>query len=283
MKKQNGYIGPALVLVLVLFSAVLLYAFIARKAHAQINDQGNNAAFSLSAAAQTSLNDEINSVVQENPGIDVGVVTVNLKTGQTDRYGIFDPFEAASCAKLVTAVDFLHHVEVGDYTLSDNFGGLTARQQLKKMIEVSDDYAWLSFNTELGHSDLLAYANSIGFTDYNPDKNTMPASDIALLLQKLYTGKLLNKQNTTLLLSFMASANYRQYIDAVVPGDVNFYHKTGLLEGRIHDAAIIGDSQHPIVLVVFTKNANDPLNASPKQVEIIHHVASDVLAAYNIK
>jgi beta-lactamase class A len=268
-------------LILVTIALVLLHFVAIKKVHAE-KIPAPKPAQTPTSQQLASMAGSINSIVNSDPDIDVGVSIINLNDNQSQQYGVTDPFEAASTAKLITAADYLHHVEAGSASLGDSVNGATAQYELQQMIEVSDDNAWLAFNDLLGHPDLQNYASSIGLTNYDPDLNTLPASDIATLLQKLYEGKLLNSSDTRLLLSYMAAANYSDYIGGVVPGNVKFYHKAGVLDDRIHDAAIIDNGKNPIVLVIFTKNESDESDAAPDQVQIIQQISTAVFNAYSI-
>ena len=284
-KKSN--FGVMFILLLVLPCAIFWYV---RYFHASGRPQATAAAAQapqahvtgLSSAEITTLGSNVQAIIAQNPDVEIGVAVVDLKTGNRQSYGVADSFEAASTAKLITAADFLHHVEDGNANLSDTVNGNSAQYELQQMIEVSDDDAWAALNDTLGHADLATYAASIGLVNYNVDANTLPATDIATLLQKLYAQQLLNQANTALLLGYMAQANYAQYIGAVVPQNAQFYHKAGYLEDRVHDAGIIDDGTHAVAIVIFTKNAGDDENASPAQPTAIQQIAAAILKAYHI-
>lgn len=229
------------------------------------------------------LSSSINSTMNSNPNIDVSVSLIDLNTNRLQHFGEHAAFEAGSTAKLITAADYLHHVEQGKASLNQIIEGSSAQSELQQMIEVSDDNSWYALNDFLGHADLSSFAASQGLSGYDADTNTLTSNDIALLLQKLYQGKLLNSQHTRLLLGYMAVANYNGYIASVVPANVKFYHKAGFLDDRVHDAAIIDNGKRPIVLVIFTKNELDDTQADPAQVQIIQAIAQAVLNAYSIK
>ena len=220
----------------------------------------------------TTMNQQINNVIAQNPNMDIGVSVINLDNNQTYNYGETDPFIAASVGKLITASLYLQDVQNGTYTMSQELSYDTAQNELKNMIVNSDNTAWTDFNGLLGHDALQNYGNQIGLTNYDPDVNTMTASDISSLLSKLYKGQLLNPTNTQLLLSYMkqADTDYGQYIVAAVPSGVTVYHKVGWLSDRVHDAAIITDGTHSYVLVIFTK-AEDGSNYDETAGEQVFH------------
>lgn len=201
----------------------------------------------------------INQVIAANTDVDISVTVLDLKTGSSTHYGVANDitFEAASISKLITAVAYLHGVEQGSYTLDQDINGQSAQANLQTMIVDSDNDAWQALNNTITHDTLQSYATTtLGFSDYDPDANTLTPDDIAHLEQKLYQQKLLNKSHTQLLLGYMAQANRTDFIKAAIPSGVAFYHKAGWLEDRDHDAAIIDDGNHPYILVIFT-NGHD--------------------------
>lgn len=228
----------------------------------------------LSVAQKNQMAGTINSVIGANPDIDIGVAITDLNDNKSYHYGLNQPFIAASVAKLITATMYLHGVEAGQFSLSDQLSYGTAHYELQQMIEQSDNTAWEDFNALLTHAGLQAYAGSIGLSNYDPDQNTLTVDDIALLLSKLYKGQLLNHTDTQMLLSYMRSANEAGYIVAAVPAGIKVYHKAGWLADRVHDAAIIDYVKHPYVLVIFTKD-----NSGTYDDQAGHQIFASITAA----
>jgi beta-lactamase class A len=199
------------------------------------------------------LQSQLGALIAKHSDMRISISYKDIKSHRSFQYGAKGVYTAASVGKLITASLLLSQVDAGQRSLSDPVGGSTARQQLKAMIEVSDNTAWLNLNILLGYDKLEAYAKKVGITDYDSKENLLSAEDIAMLLQKLYSNQLLSKTSTDLLLGHMKVANYRQYIVAAVPDKSTVYHKVGFLEDRLHDAAIINNGKYPYVLVIFTE------------------------------
>jgi beta-lactamase class A len=232
--------------------------------------------------ALSTMDTQINDVLSVNKGVDISVTVTDLRTGQSRSYGPAVSYEAASVAKLITAADLLHQTESGQQKLSETLeDGNTAGHDLRQMIVMSDNNAWQSLTDQLTLDDLGTYSQSIGINDYDLNNNTLQTGDIAMLLQKLYDGTLLNKTSTRLLLSYMKIANENGFITPAVPKDVTVYHKAGVLEDRIHDAAIIADPSNPVALVIFT-NGHGAGNDGART-QAIQAITKAVLTAYNIK
>ena len=211
----------------------------------------------------TVMNSTISAAIQQYPLMDIGVSVIDIKTGDAENYGVQNPFEAASTAKLLTAITYLHDVEQGKDTLSQPVGTRTGQEALKAMIINSDNEAWNDFNNGLmSHAELSAYAAKIGLKNYNPDSNTITPASIALLLSDLYQEKLISHQHTQLLLSYMLQAKEVEYITDAVPAGTKVYHKPGYLGDRVNDAAIVDNGSRPYVLVIFSKSRTDSYNTT---------------------
>lgn len=203
----------------------------------------------------TAMDTTIQGVIAANPGMDIGVATVDILTGDTKTYGVEVPFVAASTAKLLTAISFLHDVEQGKHSLQETVSGRTAEAALEALIVDSDNQTWHELNEAvMSHDELAAYARTIGFTNYDPDLNTVTPSSLATLLSNLYQKRLLNEEHTALLLSYMARAKEVDYIISTAPAGTKVYHKPGYLSDRMHDAAILDNGSRPYVLIIFTKS-----------------------------
>ncbi|HEY5152804.1 MAG TPA: serine hydrolase [Candidatus Saccharimonadales bacterium] len=229
---------------------------------------------------QTLMASQINGIIGSS-SLEVGVSIIDLTDNQRYDYGLGDTeYIAASTTKLLSASLFLHDVEQGQDSLGQSLDDTTAQAEMQKMIVVSDDDAWVAFNDLLGHRALLQYAQSLGMNSYDPDNNTITSDDLALLLGRLYQGKLLNSQHTNLLLGYMAQADYTQYIGSAIPQGTKFYHKVGYLDDRVMDAAIIDNGKHPYVLVIFTK---DPSGVSYDQTagqQAFHDITAATLSVF---
>jgi beta-lactamase class A len=191
---------------------------------------------------------------------------MDLNSGSLRQYGVEVPFEAASTAKVLTAVAYYEMVEAGDASLDDPMGSYTAGFQLQEMIQDSDNDSWaLLVNAD----DTSAMGVS-----YDVDGNTLTPADMAHVLAELYDGKLLDQEHTQQLLSYMQNTNDEDLIPAALPVGVTVFHKYGLLGGELHDAAILTTATRGVVLVIYTKG-NDPTDI-PQQTELIHTITAAV-------
>lgn len=225
-----------------------------------------------------SIETQIKKIIESYPALQISVTYTDIQTSTTVKEGLNEPYNAASTTKLLTAVLFLQEVEGGKYSLETPVGGVTAKEQLRKMIEVSDNVSWQAFNSLLTGQALDRFAQDTGLLKYDSRTNVATPSDIALLLGKLYKNQLLNQENTQLLLSHMQRASESQYIPTALPAGTKVYHKAGYLADRAHDAAIIDNGERPFVLVIFTKsNGNYDFVLGQK---IMHEITGAIWPSY---
>lgn len=232
----------------------------------------------ISTSTWNQLSQEINALIAANPQLDISVAVIDVRTNTKGNYGIQDNFAGASTTKVLTAAAYLHDVETNQASLTDSVNGINAQQQIKQMINRSNNESWEALNQAVGYGRLENYAHSIGMSSYKYIGNLMTASDEALLLQKLYSGELLNDTHKQLLLSFMQNTNNEDMIPVVKPEGASLYHKYGQLDGRLHDAAIIDYKDRPIVIVIYTKGAADTSGVEyATRTQLIQNIARTAL------
>lgn len=244
--------APALIVIsLAATGALWLYGHFGP---AQVSARSSSLDRSAPSLDEAALSSHIQSITSNYKDLEISVSVTDLQSGKTYHWGETAGYTAASLGKVITAAAYLHTVETGQAHLNDDVGDASARQQLTKLIEESDNDAWTALNETLTDGGLQSYARSIGLTNYNPQDNTMTSNDITAVLSKLYQGSLLNKADTTFLLSLLKNANMRDYIVSAVPSGTTVYHKVGYLDDRLNEAAIITRSGRSYVLAIFSKS-----------------------------
>jgi beta-lactamase class A len=229
----------------------------------------------------TTMNSAITAEILKYSSMDVGVSVIDIKTGDTAEYGVQNPFVAASTAKMLTAIAYLHDVEQGKATLTQQVGNRNAKDALQALIVDSDNVAWDAFNNGvMSHTELAAYATSIGLSNYNPNNNTITPTSVAKLLSDLYQEKLLNHEHTQLLLTYMSQAKEVEFITNTVPTGTKVYHKPGYLADRVHDAAIIDNGKRPYVLIIFSKSRTNSYNMT-KGGTLFKNITLATLSTFN--
>jgi beta-lactamase class A len=226
------------------------------------------------AGVGSALDAELNNIINTNSEYQIGVTLIDLSNGSSHQYGVQEPFEAASTAKVLAAAAYYQLVETGAVSLDDPLGDYTSGVQIKEMIQESDNGSWSLIMDAVGYSELQDYAASIGVS-YDPETNTLTPAEMASILADLYTGKLLDQQDTAQLMSYMQDTNYESLIPAAVPAGITVFHKYGLLDDELHDASILAEGASSYAFVVYTKGQDE--SDIPARTEVFHELTQTVV------
>lgn len=205
----------------------------------------------------------------ENSDMQLGIEVLDFETDEKASLRPELQFFAASTAKVITATATLKKVDSGLWTLKDRVGNYSLEYQLGQMISQSNNDSWALINSKVPRTEQQAFAESLGLQNSDYVKTETSAGDLALLLQQIYQKKILSEESTKLLLSFMQDTNEESFIPAALSKNVTIYHKTGLLDSYIHDAAIIKDGESTFALVILSKGTMpDPVSRAELFAEI---------------
>lgn len=229
------------------------------------------------AAADAAL-DSIVKGFGTKYGTKVGIVVYDTSTGHEATTNQDESFVSASLYKLYVAYGILRKVDDGNLSLSANIDnqpiadppgtGDSIQECLTKMIEVSDNACGKALGEVAGWANLDTLLKSEGYTgtmlnNYDStgvlsgDKHTT-ASDIALLLENLYNGKLLSSSSNALFLQLLASQEIDSYLPSGFPAGTKIAHKTGTLYGYVHDAGIVYGTNKNLIVVFMSGEWADP-------------------------
>jgi beta-lactamase class A len=215
----------------------------------------------------------VNAIIKANSRYALGVALIDVKDGAVHQYGDTTKFVAASTAKILAAAAYYHLVETGRASLATRMGSSTAGVQIRQMVQQSNNESWALILGAVGQQGITAYAASLGIS-YDRTVNLLTPAETAKTLSLLYSGKLLNRQNTAQLLSYMQRTNYETLIPAAVPPGIEVFHKYGLLSGNLHDASILVQDGKAYVFVVYTLGQSGA--DAPDRTRIIHDLTRTV-------
>jgi beta-lactamase class A len=171
----------------------------------------------------------------------------------------------------------MHQVELGRASLTQNIGGMSAQENIRRMLVYSDNDAWARLNKYLTFRGEQSYLQTVGVAGVvQADNMQFTTPNMAKLLQLLYTGQLMNSAHQQLLYGYMAHTTVTNLIQAALPTDAIVYHKYGQLYGNLHDAAIVQMAGHTFVLVIYTNNPSSNSTRYKDQVTLIHAVTAAV-------
>ncbi len=201
---------------------------------------------------------------------------MDTSDGQLQSYGDVAPYTAASTAKVLTAAAYYHLVETGDKSLDTPLGAFNAAFQLKAMINTSSDDSWVLLMQDIGYPRLTDYAATLGIT-YDPEQNLLAPADMARLLQQLATGKLLDAGHTAELLGYMQQTNDEDLIPAATAPGITVHHKYGVVQGYVHDAALLSAGDRSYAVVIYTWGPDDADSAD--RLDLIHELTHQLTGA----
>lgn len=232
------------------------------------------------ADEQVEFINNIDSLLASTHGFNFEISVENLNNKSVLNFGPSTPMISASVSKILTAADFLKLAELGKENLNEILSdGQSASYALRQMITISSDTAWESLNDKVTYPQLQNYADSLGLTSYNYIYNTLSAADTVKLYADLYSGDLLDPIDTSLVLSYMKVANFRNYIVAAVPATDIVYHKIGIWNGELNDAAIITNNKTSVVMAIYSL-ATGP-DSNPAVLPSIFQQITKLVLAYN--
>ena len=226
----------------------------------------------------------INGVDQNLDGV-LGVAILDLTTGQKYLLHADEVFPTASSIKIAILAELYRQAQQGKlklrdlYTLqsSDIVGGsgiagaltpgvtrLTLRDVAALMISVSDNSATNIIIDRVGMENVNALLDSLGLKHMRLRRKMMDVNaaaegrenlatprEMAMLLEDLYRGKVLNKQMTDDFFELL-SVHKESYIPRELPEDLRVANKPGELEGVRNDSGIVFTGKRPFIISVMT-------------------------------
>lgn len=217
------------------------------------------------------------------------VVIKNLKTNESYELNQDKVFQAASLYKLWVMAETYRLIEQGKLDpekvlssdvvdLNNKFniatdsaelaeGTVSARVQdaLTQMIEVSSNYSALLLASDINLSNVSRFLSDFEFSHSkitNPPVTT--AGDIADFYEKLYLGKLANKESTKQMLVLLKNQTLNDRIPKYLPDALDIGHKTGELDSFKHDAGIVYAPQGDYIIVIMS-DTKDSASAAEQE------------------
>jgi beta-lactamase class A len=215
----------------------------------------------------------------------MGVYLLDLATGNTLALNADESFPTASTIKIAILAELFHQAQQGKLNLNDSYtlqssdlvGGsgiagsltpgvtrLTLRAVAALMISVSDNSMTNVIIDRVGMENVNALLESLGLTHTRLRRKMMDVKaaaegrenvstprEVALLLEALYKGNVLNKQFTEDFFNLL-SVHKESYVPRNLPEDLRIANKPGELEGVRNDCGIVFTGKRPYVICVMT-------------------------------
>lgn len=207
----------------------------------------NQAAIASTAAVQAAINTAVNGFASST-GVPTGVVVINLKTGVTATANPDQVFTSASLYKLFVAESVYRGIDSGAIRMSQAVSGTGRNVQdcLNLMITISDNTCGVGLGSLVGWDKQIERLHNAGFTHTllrANDAEKTSAGDVALLLKRLYGGTLLSPSSSETFINLLKAQKVNNRLPQGLPPGTVIAHKTGDLDGVVHDAGIVYNAE----------------------------------------
>lgn len=197
----------------------------------------------------------INDWIQAN-GANFSVVLRSVDGSIGTGYNGDRQFVSASLYKLFVGYSIGVRLENGSLQPGDPTStGQSVNDCLEAMIVISSNACGHALGTMVGWGVANGELNVKGFSGTSFDPLVTRSSDVALLLQQLYTHNLVSAGFDETLLDKLGRQIYRKGIPTGIPG-VHIKNKVGYVDGYVHDSAIVYNPRGHYVLVVMSAYGN---------------------------
>lgn len=237
-------------------------------AHAETASAGKPAEAKAAAPAPTpqkaGLQDLLNNFAAGN--LDkFGIVVKDLKTGATASINPDRQIESASLYKLFVAQRIYQRIDVGQLNYGQAAGGGTGRNIdgcLTIMINISDNGCGRALGSILGWGSQDQALKLEGYTNTSlqtPQQTS--AADVATLFTRLYDGTLVSPGSSAKFMALLKDQRVNNRLPVGLPAGTVIAHKTGDLDGVVHDAGIVYGPKTDYLVVVTSGPWDSPGNA----------------------
>jgi beta-lactamase class A len=196
----------------------------------------------------------LNAFAAKYPG-KFSIVVKDLTTGQTASINADKQLTSASLYKLFVAARIYARIEAGTLSYTTAAGGGTGRTIegcLKVMINISDNACGAALGTLRGWGKQNAALKADGYTATSlTSVQKTSAADVALLLERVYEGKLTSTDTDARFMALLKSQRVNNRLPVGLPKGTLIAHKTGDLNGYMHDAGIVYASKTNYLVTVM--------------------------------
>ncbi len=204
---------------------------------------------------------------QTKTGVPAGIVVINLQTGATAGTNPDQVFTSASLYKLFVAEAIYRGIDKGSIRAGDRAGnaGYNVANCLKYMITISDNACGAALGSMVGWDRQNQRLHDAGYTNTwlrAQGTQQTSAADVATFLKRLYDGTLLSPNSTKAFMELLAAQKINNRLPSGLPTGASIAHKTGDLDGYVHDAGIVTGPNGSYVIAVTTGPWRHPANAA---------------------
>lgn len=228
-------------------------AVYAKAAESRIEDQ-----FNSTQLMEGELQSVVRDFAAEQSG-EYGIYVEHLSTGVVAQHRASASMKSASLYKLFIAVEALKMVDDNRLVLDaiiDGERGYSLEKCLDIMITVSDNECGVILQRITGAANApLPNMKVQGFdnTDLRGVFPTTSAKDVARAFKNLEEQTYLSPQTNAFLLDLLGNQAIRNRLPQGFPASTEIHHKTGDLNGFVHDAGLVRSAGGDYVIVVMSE------------------------------
>ena len=229
-------------------------------------------------AAHGALGDDCDRILSHARGasVEVGLVVLDLASGERCETGAETVFRSASLYKLVVMAEVYeqiaagalardqiielltrHYVDVPE-TEPEETVSISVEDAIGEMIRWSDNPTAVALHELLADADVADHARRLGMeqTVLAPRYVTTPG-DIARFFERLHEGTVVSAAASAEMYALLRDQRIRRLLPQGLPQGVPIAHKTGSLAEWEHDAGIVEAPGGDYVVVVLTRHGGD--------------------------
>ena len=187
-----------------------------------------------------------------------GIYVEDLSNGVVASHNVDTQLKSASLYKLFAAQLAYQRIDKGLWYLGqtmDSERGYDLEKCLQVMITVSDNECGRAILIRSGINAIDTTAmTELGYpdTDLSGTYTKSSATDVAKILKNVYYSENLSKASSQSFLDLLAAQDINERLPQGLPDGVQIMHKTGDLEGYVHDAGIVRSINGDYIIVVMS-------------------------------
>jgi beta-lactamase class A len=213
---------------------------------------------------KTGLQQILDDFVAAN-GSHFEVVVKDLKTGETATINPDQSMTSASLYKLFVAQRIYQRIDLGELDYGKAAGGGSGRTVdgcLTVMINISDNTCGRALGGILGWGAENQALKAEGYTGTSlttPQQTS--ARDVSMLFERLYKGTLVSPNSSQKFMGLLKDQRVNNRLPQGLPGGTVIAHKTGDLDGVVHDAGIVYGPKTDYLVTVMSGPWSMPGNS----------------------
>lgn len=208
------------------------------------------------AVEQTNLQAQLNAFMATHANGPFNIMVKDLDTGAQAMVNPDKSYMSASLYKLFVADQIYHMIDTGGLNYGAAAGGgsgNTIRGCLDLMITISDNTCGRALGTILNWGAQNPALAAQGFTETDlTTPQATSARDVANLFEQLYAGTLDSPASNSAFLTLLKNQKVNDRLPQGLPAGTVIAHKTGNLDGVVHDGGIVYGPKTNYVVVVMS-------------------------------